>query len=179
MVRLLLMICVIGFLHPLTVSAFDDNWKFFKPNNTTEEDVIAIFGTPDSVAIHSSYENLKKAKEFRRTDMLSAYQLIYTNFRGDLNILKGPLGQSASTKVWVEDGKVVVVDWDYAVKYKAPAEALWKSDKGFETKVAGAITIGRKKLSDGNILYVTCSTGKDFTCDGTIQASLSPDPEKK
>jgi hypothetical protein len=144
MIRVLSMIFAIALLFPPTDSASDDTWKFFKLNKTTEESVIVIFGTPDVVKIYSSYENLKKAKESTGKVWFPAYVLHYNRLRGDLNILKGPLGEAASTGVEVEDSKVVSVVWDYEVKYKPAAEVLWKSDKSFTTKVGRAITIGSK-----------------------------------
>lgn len=159
----------IAFLLPCNVSAADDTWRFFKLNETTEESVIAVFGAPDIVNIQSSYESLKKARESDGKIGFSAYELSYNRLRGDLNILKGPLGEATSTEVQVEDGKVVAVDWDYAVKYKAAAEKLWKKDKGFDTTVGKAITIGSKKLPGDNVLFVTCTTGRNGNCDGPIK----------
>jgi len=179
MIRFMPIIFAIALLFPATVPAVDDTWQFFKLYNTTENAVIMVFGTPDAVNIVCSYEELKKAKEFRKTDLLSAYRLTYTNFRGDLNILKGPLGEAASTKVWVEDGKVIAVDWDYEVKYKAAAETLWKNDKSFTTKVGKAITIGNKNLPAGDILFITCTTGLNGKCDGPIEVMFSKNPENK
>ena len=153
----------------------NDAWKFFKLNETKEDSVVAVFGTPDVVNIQSSYENLRKAKESNGRIEFPSYALSYNRFRGDLNILKGPLGEAASTEVQIEAGVVVGVDWEYSVKYKDAAEAKWKKDKGFNTKPGKAITIGSKKLSDENILYVICTTGRNDTCDGPIKIMFSKD----
>jgi len=177
--RSLLIFLALVILFPSTVLAVDDTWNIFEPYQTEEETVITIFGTPDSVAIYSSYEDLKKTKESCRTDLFSAYELTYNRFRGDLNILKGPLGEAASTKVLVEDGKVVTVNWNYEVKYKAAAERLWKNDKNITTKVGKAITIGEKILPGNNVLFVTCTTGENGKCDGLIQVTISRNPVKK
>lgn len=179
MIKFMPIIFAIALLFPAAVPAVDDTWQFFKLYNTTENAVIMVFGTPDAVNIVCGYEDLKKAKESDGKGLFSAYALIYNRLRGDLNILKGPLGEAASTKVHVEDGKVIAVDWDYNVKYKAAAETLWKKDKSFTTKVGKAITIGKKKLPDGDILFVTCTTGLNGKCDGLIEVMLSKDPEKK
>jgi len=169
MQNILTVILLITILLPGNALAVDDSWKFFKLNETTEESVIAVFGAPDIVNIQSSYENLKKARESDGKIGFPAYELSYNRLRGDLNILKGPLGEAASTEVQVEDGKVVAVDWDYAVKYKAAAEKLWKKDKGFDTPVGKAITIGSKKLPGDNVLFVTCTTDRNGNCDGPIK----------
>lgn len=151
----------------------DDTWKLFKLGKTSEDSVIAVFGTPDVVNIQASYENIKKAKESYGRIEFPSYALFYNRLRGDLNILKGPLGEAASTEVQMEDGVVVGVDWEYSVRYKTAAEATWKKDKSFKTKVEKAVTIGSKKLSDGNILYVTCTTDKNGNCDGPIKVMYS------
>lgn len=177
MIRVLTAIFAIALLVPGTVSAVDDTWKFFKLYKTTEDAVIMVFGAPDAVNIVSGYDDLKKAKESDGKALLSAYALIYNRLRGDLNILKGPLGETGSTKVYVEDGKVIAVEWDYAVKYKAAAEALWKEDKSFTTKVGKAITIGEKKLPDGDILQITCTTDVNGKCDGPIEVMFGKAPD--
>ena len=179
MSRFMTIIFAITLLFPATVSAVDNTWQFFKPYNTLENDVIMVFGNPDAVNIVCDYNDLKKAKESDGTDVFSIYALLYDRLRGDLNILKGPLGEAASTKVYVAYGEVTSVNWDYNVKYKAAAETLWKKDKSFNTKVGKAITVGQKKLPDGNILLVTCTTGLNGKCDGPIMVMLGKDFEKK
>src|SRR6266496_844071 len=92
----------IAFLLPCNASAVDDTWRFFKLNETTEDSVIFIFGTPDVVNIQLSYENFKEAKESDGKIDFPEYALSYNRLRGDLNILKGPFGEAASTDVQVE-----------------------------------------------------------------------------
>jgi hypothetical protein len=162
-----------------TASAADDTWKFFKPYSTTEESVISIFGAPDAVKILTSYENFTKTQGFNGKQIIPAYSLMYTRHRGDLNVLKGPLGEAATAEVAIENGKVVAVNWEYAAKYKDSAEALWKRDKSFNTAAAGWVTIGEKKLPSNDVLFVTCTTGVNKKCDGNIQVTFSKDLENK
>ncbi len=154
------------------VFAADHTWKFFKPNETTEESVFDMFGIPDGVNIQTSSEDLERAKEpGGRTD-ISTYVLTYNRSRGGLKVLKGPLGDAASAEVNIVDGIVVSVDWEYSVKYKAAAEELWKDSKSISTRVAGAIAYGSEKLADGNLLFVYCVTGKNGKCDGPIKVTV-------
>jgi len=179
MIRLLIAILCIALLLVGVTSAGDDAWTFFKPYSTTEESVISIFGAPDAVKILTSYENFTKAQGFNGKQIIPAYSLMYTRHRGDLNVLKGPLGEATTAEVAIENGKIVAVNWEYAAKYKDSAEALWKRDKGFNTAVAQAITIGSKKLPKGNVLFVTCTTGANGKCDGPINVTFSKDFENK
>lgn len=176
MVRLLILLFVIAIFHPKVASAIE-HWKFFNPNITIEKSVIAVFGPPDVVSIQYSYENFQRAKGSGDKVEFPAYELSYNRFRGDLSILKGPLGEAASIEVQIENGIVTAVDWNYSAKYKPTAEALWKKDKGFETSAGKAVTIGSKKLPAGNALFVTCTTGANGKCDGPIQVMYSKDIE--
>jgi hypothetical protein len=169
----------VALLLPITASAADDTWRFFRPYETTEGSVFLLFGTPDILRIEVRYEDIKRTPDPGVSVRFTYYGLEYSRFRGDLRILKGPLGEASSILVQIQDGKVVEVDWDYAVKYKPGAEALWKSDKSLGTRVGEYLTLGSKKLSDGNILYVTCTTGRDGSCDGPIKAMLFKDQGTK
>jgi hypothetical protein len=177
-VRTFSAIFIIALLLPGSVSAVDSTWKFFEPEKTTEDSVLRVFGTPDAVNIHLKYEKFRQLKESYGSVPFPPYEFYYNRLRGDLNILKGPLGEAATADVAIEDGRVVVVEWEYAVKYKAPAETFWKRDKSFSTKVVQAITIGKKNLN-GDVLSVICSTGRDGNCDSSIEVTLSKDRDNK
>ena len=170
---------LLGLSAPFSASALDAQWKFFKLAKTTEKSVVSVYGAPDYIEVQSNYETLRAAKEGRKTDLLSSYELIYSRMRGDLNILKGPLGEATATNVLINAGKVKAVHWEYSVKYKVQAETLWRNDKSIKTKVVGAIIVGSKTLADKSILIVTCSTGKNFVCDGAIQVDLNLNTNEK
>jgi len=176
---LLILMFLVVLSFPFSASAHDAQWTFFKLAKTTEKSVVSVYGAPDYVEVQSRYETLRAAKEGRKTDLLSSYTLVYTRFRGDLNILKGPLGEAASINVQINAGKVEEVNWEYSAKYKAPAESLWRNDKNFRTRVEGAIIFGSKLIADKSTLTVMCSTGKDIMCDGAIQVDLILNSKEK
>lgn len=182
MTRWLSITSLVALLISSNVSGADDKWKFFKLGQTTEQSVILIFGTPDVVNVRCQYEDIKKANLSGGKLDISEYGLEYNRLRGDLNILKGPLGEASSVEVGVVDGKVVEVDWIYSGQYRAAAEELWKKDKTFDTIVGDVgfyTSIGSKKLLDGSRLFVNCFTGNNRNCDGDIKVMLMPPTSDK
>ena len=156
-------------------STVDPTWNYFKPEQTSEFSVVSAFGAPDIVKIESNYEGVKNATQADGKLQLTGYTLHYDRKRGDLNILKGPLGESSSIDVVIENNKVIEVDWVYDMKFKPIAEEAWKNDKSFVTyvgKVGETLTIASKKISDGRTLFVDCLTGKNNSCDGAIRVRL-------
>jgi hypothetical protein len=157
-----------------------DEWRYFKLNYTTEKDILTIFGPPDAVKIEGSYDEIKRVRD--NGGMLNLYECTlryeYNRLRGDLNILKGPLGEASSVEVWIENGKVAEVDWEYEGLYRDPAEAVWRKDKSIETYpgIPGkSITMGMKDLKAHMRLYVHCFTGPDGKRIGAIAVKLMMD----
>jgi hypothetical protein len=169
----------ISILIPHSALAIDEMyWKYFKPDKTTEDSILTLFGPPDLVKLHYSYEDFKKTKESGAKILFPYYVLNYSRFRGDLNILKGPLGEAAAVDVEIEDGVVIAVTWKYEVKYKTPAESIWQSSKNISTVRGPYITIGSNKIPENGILYITCTTGSNSMCDGLIDVLLVKEIEK-
>lgn len=160
-------------------------WQLIKLYETTQEMLIMFFGTPDVVTMQYSYEELVKANYSKTGLDISRYIFEYGGTRGDLHILKGPLGNARSAKVWIENSKVVEVDWEYGGPYRDAAEGFWKSDPSIETagrKVGQSQTIiGVKKLSNGSILFIDCFSNKKGDCGDAIEVRLMREPptEKK
>lgn len=155
----------------------DDTWKFFKPSQTTEQSVIQLFGTPDVVEIRCQYDDIKRANISDRKVAIQEYGLEYNRLRGDLNILKGPLGEASSVEVKIADGTAWEVDWIYSGRYRPSAEQLWRNDKTFHTTVGqagGYTSIGMKTLPDSCKLFINCFTGAGGKCDGDITVMLMP-----
>lgn len=153
----------------------DRYWKFFQPEKTTEQDVILIFGTPDIVDVQFTYDDLKKAKQSNNKIDIEGYELQYTGSRGELNILKGPLGEASLVKVTVENGKVYFVEWEYDGRNKAPADEAWANDKSFGRRKSGpgiTGTLGTKTLPNGIVLLISCDSGPSNSCNGTITVRM-------
>ena len=156
-------------------SNVDPTWNVFEPQQTSELSVVFTFGAPDVVKIESNYDDVKKAMQTGGNIQLSSYALHYDRKRGDLNILKGPLGEASSIDVMIENYKVVEVDWIYDMKYSATAEYNWKSDTAFVTypgKVRQTLTLATKKISYGRTLFLDCPTGSNNNCDGAIRVRM-------
>ena len=173
LLKLLALIFIAVLLLRYPAFAVDETWKFFIPDETPEAKVISVFGIPDAVNIQYKYEDIQKAKENGGLIPLYIYRLSYNRFRGGLNILKGPLGDASSVDVYVENGKVFEVNWEYSVMYKAAAEALWNSDETIYTNIDKALKMGSKKYPNGNIMLFTCGCVKDDNCDGPITVMLA------
>ena len=151
-------------------------WQLIRLHETTEGMLIMLFGTPDIVTIHYSYEELVKANYSSTGLDISSYIYEYSGTRGDLHILHGPLGIARSAKVWIVNRIAVEVDWEYGGPYRDAAEAVWKTDTSIETsgrKPGQSQTImGVKKLSNGSTLYINCFTDNKGNCGDAIEVQL-------
>ncbi len=177
--RTLFLSLSIAFLSVRYVIAQEASWKFFHFNETTEESVLLVFGHPDNVELQYSYDDFRRFRDSNQGLPSSEFLFSYTRLHGDLNILKGPLGEASSVRVSFDHGKVVLVEWEYAVKYKTQAEGRWLNDATFNTVSTGWLRIGSKKLPGGTILYVTCSCPSAISCDGPIQVTFSMDTKQE
>ncbi|MDG7001174.1 MAG: hypothetical protein JRN15_18925 [Nitrososphaerota archaeon] len=159
--------------------AGDNSWKVFKLNETTESDVIFLFGTPDNVDMECTYDEIEAAMQSDGKITVGAYELHYTRLHGDLNILKGPLGEAISADVVIENGKVVEVKWEYDGPYRANALRLWESD---ETLQAGGarpgLKIAKKNIGDGMSMLVTCYQDDKGRCLNAIRVDILPEVNK-
>jgi hypothetical protein len=151
-------------------------WQLIKLYETTEDALIMSFGTPDLVTMHYTYEELVKANSSKTGLDISGYIFEYGGTRGNLHILKGPLGEARSAKVWIVNSKVVEVDWEYAGPYRDGAEASWNNDASIETlgrKLGERQTIlGVKKLLNGSVLYIDCFADNKADCSDAIEVRL-------
>lgn len=159
--------------------AGDDSWKVFKLNKTTESDVILLFGDPDNVDVECTYDEIKAAIQSDRRIPLGAYELHYTRLHGDLNILKGPLGEAISADVVIDNGKVTEVRWEYDGPYRANALRLWDADNTLQIRGRRpGLRISMKNIGDGMSLSVTCYQDEKGRCLNAITVDLLPEPNR-
>jgi len=147
------------------------NWQSVKPRVSTQADAIHLFGTPDLVQVEFDW---KQFLEFQsRPSTASTYSLKYwaSPSRPDVALLNGPLGRASSGLIYIHNGKIEYVEWDYCCIYREPARQLWLSDPAFDTRRNGKILIGTKQGSNAQ-LVVSCSSDSGKECVGDVSVML-------
>jgi hypothetical protein len=74
----------------------------------------------------------------------------------------------------VSNGKIVALEWEYAVNYREPAYSAWLADKTFTMGTNQKLMIGTKNLPQGNLVVTCPMQNQDLKCSGDITVLLSP-----
>ena len=173
---------VIGLLISTTSFAVDDTyWKIFDFDKTSADSVEMIFGAPDTIKIEEKYINFKKYQEVG-CGQINIYAFHYSSERGDLNVLKGPLGKASEAYIFIEKNKVYAIEWKYKNLFKDSAYSEWiKSSRFSKRKGKDAVIIlGVWKPNENGVMFVECFTGNiSNKCDGEITVGYSRDYKDK
>ena len=97
----------------------------------------------------------------------------YLPIRSDLPIFQGPLGQTSSAWVSINNGKVEYIQWQYLLhQERGRARELWSKDRQFQTVHDGKQLIGRKKVRYGSLMAL-CGSETGSSCDDIFVVTLS------
>ena len=173
---------VMGLLISTTSFAVDDTyWKIFDFDKTSADSVEMIFGAPDTIKTDEKYIDFKKHQE-AGCGQINIYAFHYSSERGDLNVLKGPLGKASEAYIFIEKNKVYAIEWKYKNLFKDSAYNEWMKSSRF-SKLKGkdaVIILGVWKPNDNGVMFVECFTGKvSNKCDGEITVGYSRDYKDK
>lgn len=186
MCGLMLRYLIVGLITALSAAALCDaadelHWQVFSFGKTTPDEVVLLFGPPATIKTEELYSDWVKSQT-SGCGQLRTYAMNYTNWAGDLNILKGPLGKASEAYVVIDNGKVSEVVWTYDNNQLEPALRQWLNHRGLTPMVAkkpAVVMIGIWKPKKGTAIAATCYNGGEGPiCRGPITVHYSADTEK-
>ncbi len=156
-------------------------WQMLSFEKSTPNGLVLMFGPPALIKTEERYSEWKK-NQATGCGQTSIYAMNYTNYTGDLNILKGPLGKASEVDLWIDKGKLSAVEWIYDGNQLEPAVSQWLNHQSLTpvvTKKPGVVMVGTWKPKNGRFLAATCFNGGEGPiCKGPITVYYSADTEK-